>query len=91
MTPSAADVLYGERVIETAIRPTECDKGDLLTGSMELANADRNAEIAVRKRLPRARYELPGRPHRGPNEVRNQWGRPHSGPHLRGPSSSWPL
>jgi len=40
LTPSAADVLFGAVSIEDAIRPTSRERLDLLTGSLELANAD---------------------------------------------------
>jgi len=40
LTPSSADVLFGEAALDDAIRPTRREKLDLLTGSLELANAD---------------------------------------------------
>jgi chromosome partitioning protein len=40
LTPSSADVLFGDVAIDDAIRPTRRGKLDLLTGSLELANAD---------------------------------------------------
>lgn len=40
LAPSSAEVLFGETPIEEAIRPTELDRVDLITGSLELANAD---------------------------------------------------
>ncbi|PQJ35514.1 hypothetical protein BSZ35_13680 [Salinibacter sp. 10B] len=40
LSPSVADVLFGEHSIEDAIRSTSLDNLDLLTGALELANAD---------------------------------------------------
>jgi chromosome partitioning protein len=40
LTPSSADVLFGDVSIENAIRPTSRERLNLLTGSLELANAD---------------------------------------------------
>ena len=40
LSPSSADVLFGDRSIEDAIRPTSRSGLDLVTGSLELANAD---------------------------------------------------
>lgn len=40
LSPSSADVLFGERSLRDTIRPTAVDNIDLLTGSLELANAD---------------------------------------------------
>jgi chromosome partitioning protein len=40
LTPSSAEVLFGKTAIEDAIRPTALDKVDLITGSLDLANAD---------------------------------------------------
>jgi len=40
LAPSSAEVLYGEIPIEKAIRPTQRENVDLITGSLELANAD---------------------------------------------------
>jgi chromosome partitioning protein len=40
LSPSSADVLFGDRSIEDAIRPTSRSRLDLVTGSLELANAD---------------------------------------------------
>lgn len=40
LSPSAADVLFGNRSVETAIRSTSRSGLDLMTGSLELANAD---------------------------------------------------
>jgi len=40
LKPSSAEVLYGDRPIQEAIRPTTWDNVDLLTGSLDLANAD---------------------------------------------------
>lgn len=40
LSPSSAEVLFGERSIREAVRPTAVDEIDLLTGSLELANAD---------------------------------------------------
>jgi chromosome partitioning protein len=40
LTPSSAEVLFGEVTITEAIRSTDREKIDLLTGSLELANAD---------------------------------------------------
>jgi chromosome partitioning protein len=40
LTPSSADVLFGEIPIRDAIRTTNHQNLDLLTGSLELANAD---------------------------------------------------
>ena len=40
LSPSSAEVLFGERSIREAIRPTAAENIDLLTGSLELANAD---------------------------------------------------
>lgn len=40
LTPSSADVLFGEVGVTEAIRPTHLDDVDLLTGSLDLANAD---------------------------------------------------
>ena len=40
LSPSSADVLFGDRSIRDTIRPTAVDNIDLLTGSLELANAD---------------------------------------------------
>lgn len=40
LSPSSADVLFGDRSIEDAIRPTSRPRLDLVTGSLELANAD---------------------------------------------------
>jgi len=40
LTPSTAEVLYGDLPIEEAIRPTHREKIDLIAGSLELANAD---------------------------------------------------
>jgi chromosome partitioning protein len=40
LSPSSADVLFGNRSLRETIRPTAVDNVDLLTGSLELANAD---------------------------------------------------
>jgi chromosome partitioning protein len=40
LSPSSADVLFGERPIRDTIRSTPVDDVDLLTGSLDLANAD---------------------------------------------------
>jgi len=40
LSPSSADVLFGDRSIEDAIRSTSRSRLDLVTGSLELANAD---------------------------------------------------
>lgn len=40
LSPSSAEVLFGTTPIEQAIRSTSLEKVDLLTGSLELANAD---------------------------------------------------
>lgn len=40
LAPSSAEVLFGKTPIEEAIRETALDGVDLLTGSLELANAD---------------------------------------------------
>jgi len=40
LTPSSADVLFDEVGVTEAIRPTHLDDVDLLTGSLDLANAD---------------------------------------------------
>jgi chromosome partitioning protein len=40
LSPSSAEVLFGDCSIEEAIRPTDRAKLDLVTGSLELANAD---------------------------------------------------
>ena len=40
LSPSSAEVLYGDLPIEQAIRSTQRENVDLLTGSLELANAD---------------------------------------------------
>ena len=40
LSPSSADVLFGDRSVESAIRSTSRSRLDLLTGSLELANAD---------------------------------------------------
>jgi chromosome partitioning protein len=40
LKPSSAEVLYGDLPIEEAIRPTSWDNVDLLTGSLDLADAD---------------------------------------------------
>lgn len=40
LSPSSADVLFGERSLRDTIRPTAVDNIDLLTGSLDLANAD---------------------------------------------------
>lgn len=40
LTPSSADVLYGERSIQETIRETPLENLDLLTGALDLANAD---------------------------------------------------
>ena len=40
LAPSSAEVLYGDLPIEEAIRPTKRENVDLITGSLELANAD---------------------------------------------------
>ena len=40
LTPSSAAMLFGEVPIEEVIRPTGLDGVDLITGSLELANAD---------------------------------------------------
>jgi len=40
LSPSAADVLFGDLTAEEAIRSTARKKVDLITGSLELANAD---------------------------------------------------
>jgi chromosome partitioning protein len=40
LSPSSADVLFGARSVHDAIRSTAVDNVDLLTGSLELANAD---------------------------------------------------
>ena len=40
LSPSSADVLFGDRSVEEAIRTTGRSRLDLLTGSLELANAD---------------------------------------------------
>jgi chromosome partitioning protein len=40
LSPSTADVLFGNRSIQNTIRPTALDNVDLLTGSLDLANAD---------------------------------------------------
>jgi len=53
LTPSSAEVLFGETPIEEAIRSTELDRVDLITGALELANAD------VRlKQTSRGQYRL---------------------------------
>lgn len=40
LNPSSAEVLFGKISMEEAIRPTGLDSVDLLTGSLDLANAD---------------------------------------------------
>ena len=40
LSPSSADVMFGDRSIEDVIRPTDRSRLDLVTGSLELANAD---------------------------------------------------
>jgi chromosome partitioning protein len=40
LSPSVADVLFGDRSIQDTIRSTALDNVDLLTGSLDLANAD---------------------------------------------------
>jgi chromosome partitioning protein len=40
LSPSSAEVLFGERSIRDAIRPSGAENVDLLTGALELANAD---------------------------------------------------
>jgi chromosome partitioning protein len=40
LTPSSANVLFGEVGMREAIRPTSRENVDLLTGSLDLANAD---------------------------------------------------
>ena len=40
LVPSSAEMLFGDATIEEVIRPTERNKVDLITGSLELANAD---------------------------------------------------
>ena len=40
LSPSSADVLFGKTPIEKALRSTALDNVDLITGSLELANAD---------------------------------------------------
>jgi chromosome partitioning protein len=40
LSPSSAEVLFGETALRDAIRPTAHDNLDLLTGSLDLANAD---------------------------------------------------
>jgi chromosome partitioning protein len=40
LSPSSADVLFGDRSLRDTIRSTAVDNIDLLTGSLELANAD---------------------------------------------------
>jgi chromosome partitioning protein len=40
LSPSSADVLFGDATIHDAIRPTNNGHLDLLTGSLDLANAD---------------------------------------------------
>lgn len=40
LSPSSAEVLFGEADIADTIRPTPLDKVDLLTGSLDLSNAD---------------------------------------------------
>jgi chromosome partitioning protein len=40
LSPSSADVLFGEATIQEAVRPTGLDTLDLVTGSLDLANAD---------------------------------------------------
>jgi chromosome partitioning protein len=40
LSPSVADVLFGDRSIRHTIRSTPLDNVDLLTGSLDLANAD---------------------------------------------------
>ena len=40
LKPSSAEVLFGKTTIEDAIRDTALNRVDLLTGSLELANAD---------------------------------------------------
>jgi chromosome partitioning protein len=40
LKPSSAEVLFGETPIEQAIRSTNREKVDLVTGSLDLANAD---------------------------------------------------
>ena len=53
LSPSAADVLFDNLPVEEAIRSTRREKVDLLTGSLELANAD------VRlKDHPNGQYQL---------------------------------
>ena len=66
LRPSAASVLFEKYPILKAIRHTSAPHLDVLTGSLELANADlalaslRGREIAVRRMLERvqAHYEL---------------------------------
>ncbi len=40
LSPSSADVLFGKRSLRECIRSTDVDNIDLLTGSLDLANAD---------------------------------------------------
>lgn len=40
LSPSAADVLFGNRPVEEAIRSTHRSRLDLISGALELANAD---------------------------------------------------
>lgn len=40
LSPSSADMLFGKTSVEDAIRATNLDRVDLITGSLDLANAD---------------------------------------------------
>lgn len=40
LSPSSADMLFGQISVEDAIRSTSLDRVDLITGSLDLANAD---------------------------------------------------
>jgi chromosome partitioning protein len=59
LEPSSAGALFGTTSIEDAIRPTHLEKVDLLTGSLELANADvrlkqkQNGHLSLCARLER--------------------------------------
>jgi len=53
LAPSVADALYDRVAIEEAIRPTNLDHLDLLTGHIDLANAD-----LVLKQMDHGQYRL---------------------------------
>ena len=66
LRPSSASMLLNEFPVQQAIRPTSVPHLDLITGSIELANADlvlcdvKGRELTLKRLLrePRSRYDL---------------------------------